>query len=37
MKLDLKKKKLREINNTLQNLDNKKKNHSFWKLINTDD
>ena len=24
MKLDLKKKKLREINNTLQNLDNKK-------------
>ena len=29
MKLDLKKKKLREINNTLQNLDNKKNDERF--------
>ena len=29
MKLDLKKNKLREINNTLQNLDNKKNDRDF--------
>ena len=32
MKLDLKKKKLREINNTLQNLDVKKKRKEILQL-----